>query len=53
MNQCILLFNIVASSDIENLPPIGAAPKKCGRPVLEYSGSHYWRLKKQALTECS
>ena len=43
----------MASSDIENLLPSGAATKKRSRPVSEYSGSHYRRLKKQALAECS
>ena len=46
-------FSIVASSDVENLPPNGAATKKRSRPVSEYSGSHYRRLKKRALAECS
>ena len=51
--ECILLFNIVASSDIENLLPSGAATKKRSRPLSEYSDSHYRRLKKQALAEYS
>ena len=43
----------MASSDVENLPPHGTATKKRSRLVSEYSCSHYRRLKKQALAECS
>ena len=43
----------MASSDVENLPPNGAATKKRSRPVSEYSSSHYRRLKKRAVAECS
>lgn len=43
------LFLLVASSDVENMP----TTKKRSRPISEYSDSHYRRLKKGALAECS
>ena len=43
----------MCSPDAENLVPTGIATKKIRKPIGEYSKSHYWRLKKGAVAECS
>ena len=54
MSWLVLYFIlIVCSSDAENLAPTGIATKKVCKPIGEYSKSHYRRLQKGAVAECS